>query len=93
MGTLSIFPGSAPFSVDPDGTVRVKNSSSLDRESSSWIAFQVGLRRPEDGSVRQDFEDWSERRPPPLLESQGLARVPLLSLWRWALLDKRLDEP
>lgn len=65
VGTLRIVPGSAPFSVDPDGTVRVKNSSSLDRESSSWIMFQVGLTCTEDGSVRQEFEDWSERRPPP----------------------------
>lgn len=44
MGTLRIFPESAPFSVGSDGTVRVKNSSSLDREAIGWIAFQASLR-------------------------------------------------
>lgn len=48
MGTLQISPESAPFSVDSDGTIRVKNSSSLDREATSWIVFQVNLRCTDD---------------------------------------------
>lgn len=42
MGTLKVLPESVPFSVDPDGTVRVKNSMVLDRETTANITFQVG---------------------------------------------------
>lgn len=42
MGTLKVLPESVPFSVDPDGTVRVKNSTVLDRETTANITFLVG---------------------------------------------------
>ncbi|XP_011481165.1 protocadherin Fat 4 isoform X2 [Oryzias latipes] len=41
VGTLRILPDSAPFSVDPDGTVRVKDSAVLDRETIEAIVFQI----------------------------------------------------
>lgn len=41
MGTLRVVPESVPFSVDPDGTVRVKNSTVLDRETIANVTFQV----------------------------------------------------
>ncbi|CAJ1052822.1 cadherin-23-like [Xyrichtys novacula] len=44
VGTLQILPESAPFSVDADGTVRVKNSSALDRETTEDVTFQIEAR-------------------------------------------------
>lgn len=41
MGTLQILPVSAPFSITSDGTVRVKNATALDRETTESITFQV----------------------------------------------------
>lgn len=41
VGTLRIVPDSAPFSVGADGTVRVKNSTVLDRETTERFTFQV----------------------------------------------------
>ncbi|XP_059189827.1 protocadherin Fat 4 [Centropristis striata] len=41
VGTLRILPQSAPFSVSSDGTIRVTNSTALDRETTESIAFQV----------------------------------------------------
>ncbi|CAG5946960.1 unnamed protein product [Menidia menidia] len=41
VGTLKILPDSAPFSISPDGTVRVKNSTTLDREATERIVFQI----------------------------------------------------
>lgn len=41
VGTLRVLPESVPFSVDPDGTVRVKNSTVLDREAIANVTFQV----------------------------------------------------
>lgn len=43
VGTLRILPESAPFSIDPDGTVRVKDSAALDRETTQNFEFQVNL--------------------------------------------------
>ncbi|XP_035262905.1 cadherin EGF LAG seven-pass G-type receptor 1-like [Anguilla anguilla] len=40
-GTLRIIPDSAPFSISPDGTVRVKNSTALDREETPRFSLQV----------------------------------------------------
>ncbi|XP_040002206.1 protocadherin Fat 4 [Xiphias gladius] len=44
VGTLRILPESAPFSIGSDGTVRVKNSTALDRETIESITFQVEAR-------------------------------------------------
>ncbi|XP_026158869.1 protocadherin Fat 4 [Mastacembelus armatus] len=44
VGTLRIIPESAPFSVSSDGTVRVKNSTALDREATESITFQIEAR-------------------------------------------------
>ncbi|KAI3353561.1 hypothetical protein L3Q82_020081 [Scortum barcoo] len=44
VGTLRILPESAPFSVGSDGTVRVKNSTALDRETTESITFQIEAR-------------------------------------------------
>ncbi|XP_044201132.1 protocadherin Fat 4-like [Thunnus albacares] len=41
VGTLRILPESAPFSIGSDGTVRVKNSTVLDRETTESITFQI----------------------------------------------------
>ncbi|XP_030207359.1 protocadherin Fat 4 isoform X1 [Gadus morhua] len=41
VGNLSIIPDSAPFSVSADGSVRVKDSAALDRESHTSFLFQV----------------------------------------------------
>ncbi|CAL8333307.1 unnamed protein product [Merluccius merluccius] len=41
LGNLSIIPESVPFYVSSDGSVRVKDSTALDRESHKSIAFQV----------------------------------------------------
>lgn len=41
MGTLRILPESTPFTIDSGGTVRVKNSAALDRETAEVITFQV----------------------------------------------------
>ncbi|XP_029987441.1 protein dachsous [Sphaeramia orbicularis] len=41
VGTLSISPESVPFSIDSDGTVRVKDSAALDRETLDGIAFYI----------------------------------------------------
>ncbi|XP_022623412.1 cadherin EGF LAG seven-pass G-type receptor 2-like, partial [Seriola dumerili] len=47
VGTLRILPESAPFSISPDGTIRVKNSTALDREATERIMFQVEARETE----------------------------------------------
>ncbi|XP_034543326.1 cadherin-23-like [Notolabrus celidotus] len=47
VGTLRVLPESAPFSVDADGTVRVENSSALDRETAEHITFQIEARESE----------------------------------------------
>ncbi|XP_044045435.1 protocadherin Fat 4 [Siniperca chuatsi] len=44
VGTLRILPESAPFSISSDGTIRVKNSTALDRETTERIVFQVEAR-------------------------------------------------
>ncbi|KAL3066367.1 hypothetical protein OYC64_016342 [Pagothenia borchgrevinki] len=44
VGTLRIVPDSAPFSVGADGTVRVKNSTVLDRETTELFTFQIEAR-------------------------------------------------
>ncbi|KAM7419871.1 hypothetical protein PAMA_016804 [Pampus argenteus] len=44
VGTLQILPESAPFSIDSDGTVRVKNTTDLDRETTESITFQIKAR-------------------------------------------------
>ncbi|XP_047434007.1 cadherin-23-like [Mugil cephalus] len=41
VGTLEIIPETAPFSVDPDGTIRVTDATALDRETNETITFQV----------------------------------------------------
>lgn len=41
VGTLKISPESTPFTIDDDGTVRVKNSAALDRETNATITFKV----------------------------------------------------
>nr|XP_046231679.1 protein dachsous isoform X5 [Scatophagus argus] len=41
VGTLQILPESAPFSIGSDGTVRVKNMTALDRETTEHITFQI----------------------------------------------------
>ena len=41
VGTLRILPESAPFSIGSDGTVRVKDSTALDRETTTSFTFQV----------------------------------------------------
>ncbi|KAG5855651.1 hypothetical protein ANANG_G00051370 [Anguilla anguilla] len=40
-GTLRIIPDSAPFSISPNGTVLVKNSTALDREETPRFSLQV----------------------------------------------------
>ncbi|KAL7403573.1 hypothetical protein ABVT39_002455 [Epinephelus coioides] len=44
VGTLRILPESAPFSISSDGTVRVKNSAALDRETTESFTFQIEAR-------------------------------------------------
>ncbi|XP_063738782.1 protein dachsous [Eleginops maclovinus] len=41
VGTFRIIPDSAPFSVGGDGTIRVKNSTALDRETTERFTFQI----------------------------------------------------
>ncbi|XP_034740142.1 protocadherin Fat 4 [Etheostoma cragini] len=41
VGDLQIFPESSPFSIGVDGTVRVKNSTVLDRETTERFTFQI----------------------------------------------------
>ncbi|CAN9493180.1 unnamed protein product [Ophioblennius macclurei] len=41
VGTLRISPETSPFSIDPDGTVRVANSTYLDREDADGYAFEI----------------------------------------------------
>lgn len=41
VGTLRVLPESAPFSVSADGTIRVMNSTALDRETTESFLFQV----------------------------------------------------
>lgn len=43
MGTLQIEPQPSPFSIGSDGTVKVKDSSALDRETVGSFTFQVKL--------------------------------------------------
>ncbi|KAJ8365861.1 hypothetical protein SKAU_G00146920 [Synaphobranchus kaupii] len=40
-GTLRIIPASAPFSISPDGTLQVKNSTALDREETPQFSLQA----------------------------------------------------
>ncbi|XP_052462720.1 protocadherin Fat 1-like isoform X1 [Carassius gibelio] len=40
-GTLQIIPDSVPFSINPDGTILVKSSADLDRETTESFSFQV----------------------------------------------------
>ncbi|XP_077102018.1 protocadherin Fat 4-like [Siphateles boraxobius] len=40
-GTFRIIPESVPFSIKPDGTILVKNSADLDRETTTSFNFQV----------------------------------------------------
>lgn len=44
MGTLQIIPDSVPFSINPDGTILVKRSADLDRETTNSFSFQVTIR-------------------------------------------------
>lgn len=41
VGTFHILPETAPFAIDSDGTIRVTNSTALDREATETIVFQV----------------------------------------------------
>ncbi|XP_075871777.1 protocadherin Fat 4-like isoform X1 [Nelusetta ayraudi] len=41
VGTLKIIPEATPFTIDAEGTVRVKNSEALDRETNANITFQI----------------------------------------------------
>ncbi|XP_016139838.1 protocadherin-1-like [Sinocyclocheilus grahami] len=41
MGTLQIIPDSVPFSISLDGTIQVKSSADLDRETTDSFSFQV----------------------------------------------------
>ncbi|KAK2817525.1 hypothetical protein Q5P01_025716 [Channa striata] len=41
VGTMQIKPDSSPFSVSSDGTVRVKTSAALDRETTESFIFQI----------------------------------------------------
>lgn len=41
VGTFRIIPDSVPFSVGPDGIIRVKNPLELDRETTTSFNFQV----------------------------------------------------
>ncbi|XP_030290616.1 cadherin EGF LAG seven-pass G-type receptor 2-like [Sparus aurata] len=41
VGTLRILPESAPFSIGSDGTVTVKDSTALDRETTTSFTFQI----------------------------------------------------
>ncbi|XP_070684047.1 protein dachsous, partial [Pempheris klunzingeri] len=47
VGTLQILPESAPFSISSDGTIRVKDSTALDREKTERILFQVEAKEKE----------------------------------------------
>ncbi|KAM3624462.1 uncharacterized protein V6R79_023812 [Siganus canaliculatus] len=47
VGTLRVIPDSAPFSISNDGTIRVSNSTALDREITETIVFQVEARETE----------------------------------------------
>ncbi|TSK18033.1 Protocadherin Fat 4 [Bagarius yarrelli] len=41
MGTLRLVPDTVPFSIDSDGSVRVKTSAELDRETTPGFEFQI----------------------------------------------------
>ncbi|XP_051751356.1 protocadherin Fat 4-like isoform X3 [Ctenopharyngodon idella] len=41
VGTFQIIPESVPFSISPDGTILVKSSADLDRETTTSFSFQV----------------------------------------------------
>uniref|UniRef100_UPI0009B38DC5 cadherin-23 n=1 Tax=Monopterus albus TaxID=43700 RepID=UPI0009B38DC5 len=43
-GTLQVLPESTPFSISPDGTVRVNDSAALDRETTEIFTFQIKAR-------------------------------------------------
>ncbi|XP_074485330.1 protocadherin Fat 4 isoform X2 [Sebastes fasciatus] len=47
VGTLRILPESAPFSISSDGTISVRNSTALDRETTETIMFQVEAKETE----------------------------------------------
>ncbi|KAI5625920.1 protocadherin Fat 3-like [Silurus asotus] len=44
VGTLRLVPDTVPFSIDPDGAIRVKTSSELDRETIQEFAFTIEAR-------------------------------------------------
>ncbi|KAI5089853.1 protocadherin Fat 3-like [Silurus meridionalis] len=44
VGTLRLVPDTVPFSIDPDGAIRVKTSSKLDRETIHEFAFKIEAR-------------------------------------------------
>ncbi|XP_049325189.1 protocadherin Fat 4 isoform X2 [Astyanax mexicanus] len=41
VGTLRLVPDTVPFSISPDGSIRVKTSAELDRETISSFAFEI----------------------------------------------------
>ncbi|KAI4888420.1 hypothetical protein NFI96_021809 [Prochilodus magdalenae] len=41
VGTLRVVPDTAPFSISPDGSIKVKSSAALDRETNSSFEFQI----------------------------------------------------
>ncbi|KAK2818195.1 hypothetical protein Q7C36_022128 [Tachysurus vachellii] len=41
VGTLRLVPDTVPFSVSPDGSIRVKTSAELDRETTQGFVFQI----------------------------------------------------
>ncbi|KAL7845474.1 hypothetical protein AOLI_G00236660 [Acnodon oligacanthus] len=41
VGTLQVIPDTVPFSITPDGFIRVKSSAELDRETTSTFTFQI----------------------------------------------------
>ncbi|XP_041642272.1 protocadherin Fat 4 [Cheilinus undulatus] len=70
VGTLQVLgPFPVPFSVDADGTVRVSNSTALDREDSDGFAFKIEARESEPpnhvviAQVEVDFLDENDNSP------------------------------
>ncbi|XP_034400280.1 protocadherin Fat 4 [Cyclopterus lumpus] len=56
VGTLRILPESSPFSIDSDGTVRVKDSSALDREATDGFTFQIEAREADIPNAVKEVE-------------------------------------
>ncbi|MCI4393906.1 hypothetical protein PGIGA_G00162950 [Pangasianodon gigas] len=44
VGTLRLVPDTAPFSISPDGSITVKTSAELDRETTQSFTFQIEAR-------------------------------------------------